>query len=411
MKKKPLTTAAAAIFGLSSLTAQISSIYDGGSVDVDNTQTTGTYAVEGAVGNPAGSLSFSGIGNDSVLFASSGSSYFLTPNKVDFSAPTVVSFDYLIPEGISERVLSSFSLKVYFPDTRIVSTVLKLTSHPNNKLTADGAWHTASFSPSGWEPGFVTRLENSTIDGSVPQQFYIALKAGLPGLDMKIDNVSVSVLAANTHVRLKEGSAPAYPKALKQQGIEGEAKIKATIDENGVVTAAELVSATHEPFGPAALDAVRSWSFYPAREDHRPVAETVTIPVAFILTPKERLNAVLGREMFVDITKLTDKVCTWSDVKRWFPPVGKILTWMPYPKEMKGSGISEEITVNLIVSPEGLVLNPRFENLKNSELLMPAIHHLARMRFEIPKVDGKPVYLEQKVRLQCSEDPNFLKKK
>jgi hypothetical protein len=83
---------------------------------------------------------------------------------------------------------------------------------------------------------------------------------------------------------------------------------------------------------------------------------------------------------------------------------------MAYPANLKGSGISEVITVRLIITPEGLVLNPVVEDLKNKELAIPAILHVANLRFQVPRIDGKPVYLNQKVKLVCSEDPEFGRK-
>ena len=121
----------------------------------------------------------------------------------------------------------------------------------------------------------------------------------------------------------------------------------------------------------------------------------------------DKLNVQLGRKVFVDIDKLTDKVCTWQDIKRWVPAKKKDAKIMPYPEELKGSGISEVVTVRLIISPKGRVLNPAIQNIKNKELIMPVIEHAAGLRFEIPKVDGVPVYLEQKMKFICSEDPKF----
>ena len=85
-------------------------------------------------------------------------------------------------------------------------------------------------------------------------------------------------LAEITPVRLKEGLTPPFPEMLKDSGEEGTAKVKVVINEEGLVTEAEIVSATHEAFGASALEAVRQWTFYPATEDGVPVSQTVTFP-------------------------------------------------------------------------------------------------------------------------------------
>lgn len=126
---------------------------------------------------------------------------------------------------------------------------------------------------------------------------------------------------------------------------------------------------------------------------------------------KERLNQAVGRELFVAEDALPGKVHTWKDVKRWYPARGEDPMRMSYPEKLKGSGISEMVTVRLIITPEGLAINPMVEDIKNKELALPAILHVAGLKFQVPKIDGKPVYLQQKVKLICSEDPAFGKKK
>lgn len=217
----------------------------------------------------------------------------------------------------------------------------------------------------------------------------------------------LSLHAAKTHPQVIEGKQPTYPEDLKKQGTMGEARILAQIDAQGAVIEASVKSATHEAFGTAALAAVKAWRFKPATEDGRPVASTVTIPLHFKLSMKEQINAEFGREVFVGPDQLPAKVHTWEEVKKWFPLRGKDANRIPYPEELKGSGISEEIEIRCIITPEGLAVNPTFLGLKHEQLALPAIRHLAKARFQIPRFEDKPVYVQQKVKLICSEDPTF----
>lgn len=125
---------------------------------------------------------------------------------------------------------------------------------------------------------------------------------------------------------------------------------------------------------------------------------------------KERLNLAVGRELYVEPSDIPEKVHTWADVQRWYPPRGEDPLRMAYPEELKGSGFSTIITVRVIITPEGLAINPTIENLKRKELAIPALLHVAGLKFQVPKIDGKPIYLTQKVKLICSEDPNFGRK-
>jgi TonB family protein len=217
----------------------------------------------------------------------------------------------------------------------------------------------------------------------------------------------LSLQAEFTPIKLLEGVQPVYPDQLKTTGENGEAKIRATIDESGSVAEAVVVDATHPAFGEAAREAVKAWRFQPAEEDGKPVPQTVDIPIVFKLSFKDRINALAGYEVFVDIDELTDTVHTWKDVKKYFPLRGKASRFIPYPESLKGSGISEEITIQCVISPDGLILNPSILDLKHKELAVPALEHLVTLRFQRPKLDGKPIYLQQKVKLLASEDPDF----
>ena len=64
--------------------------------------------------------------------------------------------------------------------------------------------------------------------------------------------------------------APEYPRAAERRGVEGSVTVRYTVSPEGVVTAAEVISATPEGvFDRAALHAVDAWRFEPA------AAETV----------------------------------------------------------------------------------------------------------------------------------------
>lgn len=218
----------------------------------------------------------------------------------------------------------------------------------------------------------------------------------------------VPLHAAKTQPQLLEGKQPVYPEALKKTGVMGDARILTQIDATGAVTDAFVKSATHEEFGAAALAAVKAWRFKPATEDGQPVATTVTIPLQFRLSMKEQINAEVGREVWVDEAKLGQKIYTWAELKRWINFRPKNANRVPYPPELKGSGISEEVAVTCLISPEGDVLNPTLQDgIKNQQLIVPVMRHVAKMRFEAPTFEGQRVYARQKIKLLCSEDPNF----
>jgi protein TonB len=77
---------------------------------------------------------------------------------------------------------------------------------------------------------------------------------------------------------------PRFPDEMRRAGNSGVVNVKCLIDENGVVREAEAVTASDRGFEQPALEAVRQWTFKPARRDGVPVAQRAMIPINFTLT-------------------------------------------------------------------------------------------------------------------------------
>jgi len=78
---------------------------------------------------------------------------------------------------------------------------------------------------------------------------------------------------------------PAYPEAEKEAGVEGAVLLACEVGADGLVKklAAEQQVEGHPAFTAAAIAAVGQWRFEPAREDGKPVACALKIPVKFKL--------------------------------------------------------------------------------------------------------------------------------
>lgn len=64
---------------------------------------------------------------------------------------------------------------------------------------------------------------------------------------------------------------PAYPVALKSQAIQGEAKVRFYVDEQGHVRLPEVIEATTPEFADAAIAAVSQWRYEPPQDGGRRV--------------------------------------------------------------------------------------------------------------------------------------------
>jgi TonB family protein len=81
------------------------------------------------------------------------------------------------------------------------------------------------------------------------------------------------------------GAAPAYTQAARRARIEGVAIVEAVIDERGEVTSTRILKGLPMGLDGAAMDAVKTWKFQPAKR----LGEAV--PVYFVITVNFRIES------------------------------------------------------------------------------------------------------------------------
>jgi len=87
-----------------------------------------------------------------------------------------------------------------------------------------------------------------------------------------------------TPPRLLDNRPPTYPAQALAGGIEGTVLLRLRIAADGRVSKVEIIdSSDHLILDAAAVRAVRTWRFVPARRAGAPVATTVRLPVRFAL--------------------------------------------------------------------------------------------------------------------------------
>jgi periplasmic protein TonB len=75
---------------------------------------------------------------------------------------------------------------------------------------------------------------------------------------------------------------PEYPEAARTTGQEARVVLKIVVEKNGSVGKIQVLKG-EEPFVSAAIAAVKTWKFTPARLDGQPIAVYQTIPLKFSL--------------------------------------------------------------------------------------------------------------------------------
>lgn len=80
---------------------------------------------------------------------------------------------------------------------------------------------------------------------------------------------------------------PTYPEVARRAGIEGTVELEVAIDATGKVTDVEVVRGLPLGLSESAADAVRHWTWRPARAVSGPVASRKTVRVRFLLHPED----------------------------------------------------------------------------------------------------------------------------
>jgi protein TonB len=91
--------------------------------------------------------------------------------------------------------------------------------------------------------------------------------------------------------RYRDNARPAYPLAARLRGYEGMVLLSVDVSADGRVDGLTVKrSSGYEVLDRSALEAVRTWTFEPARRMGREVGMRVDIPVKFVLHGEESLS-------------------------------------------------------------------------------------------------------------------------
>ncbi|HXX67974.1 MAG TPA: energy transducer TonB [Polyangiaceae bacterium] len=91
----------------------------------------------------------------------------------------------------------------------------------------------------------------------------------LPAADVR-DAPPISEAFVDTRARRLEGRAPIYPDHARAGGIEGDVRLELVVGPEGQVETARVIQSANASLEKAALEAVRSFRFDPAKKSgHR----------------------------------------------------------------------------------------------------------------------------------------------
>lgn len=94
--------------------------------------------------------------------------------------------------------------------------------------------------------------------------------------------------SVSTPPKYRSGSKPAYPQTARKAKWEGAVVVRVLVDTDGTVeTVAVRAGSGHDVLDEAAVQAVKKWRFYPAKEGDAPVARFHDVRVRFRLDEAE----------------------------------------------------------------------------------------------------------------------------
>lgn len=103
----------------------------------------------------------------------------------------------------------------------------------------------------------------------------------LPAFAQSVASVPDVVTKFDTPPRPVKTKPPQYPDNMRAQGMSGVVVVSMVIDEGGKVMACEVAKTSNEAFSNPALDAVRGWTFEPAKVGGKAVRAKVSVPLKF----------------------------------------------------------------------------------------------------------------------------------
>jgi TonB family protein len=200
--------------------------------------------------------------------------------------------------------------------------------------------------------------------------FILAL-VSLSRLAAKDEKPAPASLVADGPAMVRTWGPPVYPADALKEKVSGRVTTRIIVDETGAIAAARVLKATDPRLGEAAVTAVKTWTFAPAIENEKPVAQCLDVPFNF--------DAQKG-------------------AKTWKPGLLPEEAWMPrpaprtvavprntppgdYPAVLLERKLSGEAIFLCVVQPDGHAANVRIVAVTHSDFVLPALAALEKWEF------------------------------
>jgi TonB family protein len=219
------------------------------------------------------------------------------------------------------------------------------------------------------------------------------------------------------------GAPPVYPNTFAGRQPEGSVTVGFIVDTLGAVQAVRVISSSQREFEPAALEAVKVWTFRPGKKAGAPVNTNLTATLRFrapavvqtsqttppatvfasaapaTLPPTERAvpSAGFPHPVLPPGFEIVFELKDLDQTPRASLQVGAV-----YPGELKTKGIEGWVDVAFTVDSNGLVQNVRALSSSQREFEAAALTAVQKWKFQPGRKGGRDVAVNMAVQIKFS---------
>jgi TonB family protein len=194
-------------------------------------------------------------------------------------------------------------------------------------------------------------------------------------------------------LKINQTVTPLFPASLISVGItEGQVHIAISVNEEGKLTDALVVSYTDAELAVSAMEAIKEWTFEPARRADGPVGSRVELMVRFEARGaviSYTLNTFLERYLSRMTVRRMIGTCEPAELDRPLAPT--VCIHPMYPRELAQRGAQGDVVVEFYIDQTGAVRLPAVVESAHDQLSNVAVAALREWKFDPPTHHGEKV--------------------
>jgi TonB family protein len=181
-----------------------------------------------------------------------------------------------------------------------------------------------------------------------------------------------------------------YPPLLRDAGVEGMVVLDFVVDEQGSPRNIQVVRATHQAFGDAAVRVLREVRFSPARVGTRAVARRLQLPIAFKLGSPTPANAGVKPRGPTSMRSTMGDTIPPHITDEFRRQVGRMLE-REYPPLLRDAGVEGQAVIDFVVDEQGIPRDVKVERATHEGFGQAGVAVIRQARFNPARVGTRAV--------------------